>query len=211
MRTVLRSHLLQLGAAFALALGAATAVSAQPQPQAPKQTQVQAAELEQLLSKQAITELLYKYPRALDRLDRELLMSIGHADAKVEFGKTVFPNWTAYTDWMMKAHSTMLGNNHRITNILIEVRGDTAVSESTGTATLLVKQDTGEDYEERWMHSRYLDKWSRRGGKWALDARQTVMDYRVVKPVSAADVKKMYQMGARTGRADPSYALFGIQ
>ena len=168
-----------------------------------------APEIQQLLSKQAITELLYKYPRALDRLDRSLLMSIGHPEAKVEFGKTVFPNWTAYTDWMMKAHADMLGNNHRITNILIEVRGDTAVSESTGTALLLVKQEKGDDYEERYMHSRYLDKWSRRGGKWGLDFRQTVMDYRVVKPVSAADVKGMYVMGARTGAADPSYKLFG--
>ncbi|MES2398816.1 MAG: nuclear transport factor 2 family protein [Pseudomonadota bacterium] len=169
----------------------------------------QAPEIEQLLSKQAITELLYKYPRALDRLDRNLLMSIGHPEAKVEFGKTVFPNWTAYTDWMIKAHTGMLGNNHRITNILIEVRGDTAVSESTGTALLLVKQEKGDDYEERYMHSRYLDTWSRRGGKWGLDYRQTVMDYRVVKPVSAADVKSLYVMGARTGAADPSYKLFG--
>ncbi len=168
-----------------------------------------AAQIAQLLAKQDITELLYKYPRALDRLDRSLLLSIGHPEAKVEFGKTVFPNWTAYTDWMMKAHTEMLGNNHRITNILIEVRGDTAVSESTGTALLLVKQDKGDDYEERYMHSRYLDKWSRRGGKWGLDYRQTVMDYRVVKPVSAADVKGMYVMGARTGAADPSYKLFG--
>ncbi|MGH6637855.1 MAG: nuclear transport factor 2 family protein [Polaromonas sp.] len=199
MRTISRRHLVNAAAAFALATGVAIGGSAQ----------AQTADLDQLLSKQAITELLYKYPRALDRLDRELLMSIGHPEAKVEFGKTVFPNWTAYTDWMMKAHASMLGNNHRITNILIKVSGDTAVSESTGTATLLVKQESNDDYEERWMHSRYLDKWSRRGGKWGLDYRQTLMDYRVVKPVSAADVKRMYVMGPRTGRADPSYTLFG--
>ena len=167
------------------------------------------AEISELLSKQAITELLYQYPRAIDRLDRELLTSIAHQEAKVEFGKTVFPNWLAYTDFMMKAHAEMLGNNHRVTNILIQVQGDTAVSESTGTAMLLVKQEGKDDYEERMMHSRYLDKWSRRGGKWGLDHRQTVMDYRVVKPVSAADVKQMYVMGQRTGTADPSYRLFG--
>jgi len=103
----------------------------------------------------------------------------------------------------------MLGNNHRVTNILIKVYGDTAVSESSGTAMLLVKQEGKDDYEERMMHSRYLDKWSRRGGKWGLDHRQTVMDYRVVKPVSAADVKQMYVMGQRTGTLDPSYRLFG--
>ena len=197
-QTILRRFFFKVLLAGMAIAGAASTARAQPSP-----------EIQQLLSTQAITELLYKYPRALDRLDRSLLMSIGHPEAKVEFGKTVFPNWTAYTDWMIKAHTDMLGNNHRITNILIEVKGDTAVSESTGTALLLVKQEKGDDYEERYMHSRYLDKWSRRGGKWGLDYRQTVMDYRVVKPVSAADVKSMYVMGARTGAADPSYKLFG--
>lgn len=196
----------RLLASSALACAALFATGVQAQSQA----QPQAAQIEELLSKQAITELLYKYPRALDRLDRELLMSIGHPEAKVQFGKTVFPNWTAYTDWMMKAHDAMLGNNHRITNILIEVKGDTAVSESTGTATLLVKKEGRDDmYEERWMHSRYLDKWSRRNGKWGLDSRQTVMDYRRVSDVPAAVVKSGYEIGARTGREDPSYKLFG--
>ncbi|MDM0033762.1 nuclear transport factor 2 family protein [Variovorax sp. J22P271] len=199
-RTISRRNLVSATATLAVATGLTLAGRAN--------AQTPSAELDQLLSKQAITELLYKYPRALDRLDRELLLSLGHPDAKVEFGKTVFPNWLAYTDWMMKAHAAMLGNNHRITNILIEVHGDKAVSESTGTATLLVKQDKGDDYEERWMHSRYLDTWSRRGGKWALDGRQTVMDYRRVKPVPAAEVKAQYEMGARTGLADPSYKLF---
>lgn len=172
--------------------------------------QAQSADIEQLLSKQAITELIYKYPRGLDRLDRDILLSLGHADAKIQFGSTVFPTWAAYVDWLLKAHEPMLGNNHRITNILIEVRGDTAVSESSGTATLLVPQQGRDDqYEERWMHSRYLDRWSRRGGKWALDHRQTVIDYRRISYVSAADVKSRYQIGARSGRDDPSYKLLG--
>ncbi|MCC6193421.1 MAG: nuclear transport factor 2 family protein, partial [Burkholderiales bacterium] len=183
----------------ALGIGAGTAGA-----QNPRQ-----AEIDVLLNKQAITELIYTYPRALDRLDRELMMSIGHPEAKVQFGsKMVFPNWAAHVDWMMKAHQPMLGNNHRITNILIQVNGDKAVSEASGTATLLVKEEGSENYEERWMHSRYLDKWSKRGGKWGLDDRQTVIDYRTVRPVSAADVKSRYQVQPRTGRDDPSYKLF---
>lgn len=201
MQTLSRRHLLHAVVASALTIGIPASAFAQAQP----------AAIQQLLDKQTITELINKYPRALDRLDRELLMSIGHPEATVQFGPTLFPNWTAYTDWMIKAHEPMLGNNHRISNVLIEVTGDTAVSECTGTATLLVKQDKGDDYEERWMHSRYLDKWSRRGGKWALDSRVTLMDYRRVLPVTAADVKARYPMGPRTGRADPSYKLFGLK
>lgn len=167
------------------------------------------AQLDELLSKQAITELINQYPRALDRLDRELLLSLGHADARVQFGKTVFDDWTKYVDWMMKAHGDMLGNNHRMTNILIQVDGDSAVSETSGTATLLVQREgNADEFEDRWMHSRYLDKWSRRAGRWALDSRLTLIDYRRVNIVSAADVKSRYQCGARTGADDPSYRLF---
>lgn len=170
----------------------------------------QAAQLDELLSKQAITELLYKYPRALDRLDRDMLLSIAHPETRMQFGKRMFPSWSAYVDWLIKAHTEMLGNNHRISNILIEVKGDKAVSESTGTATLLVKREGQDDqYEERWMHSRYLDTWSRRNGKWALDSRQTVSDYRRISYVSAEDVKKRYEVAPRLGKTDPSYELFG--
>ncbi len=170
------------------------------------------AQMQELLDKQAITELIYTYPRGLDRLDRDILLSIGHPDAKMKFGNTVFPSWSAYVDWLIKAHNDMVGNNHRITNILIKVDGDKAVSECTGTATLLVpKEGDASLYEERWMHSRYLDTWSRRDGKWALDDRKTVIDYRRISYVPTADVKKNYQIGGRTGRDDASYKLFGGQ
>lgn len=177
-------------------------------PLAPVQAQT-APGLEVLLAKQEITEQILRYPRALDRLDRDLMLSLGHPDAKVSFGTTVFPSWAAYTDWMMKAHQPMLGNNHRMSNVLIEVRGDKAVSETSGTATLLVKHDTLEDtYEERWMHSRYLDTWSRRSGRWAMDSRQTLIDYRRVQLVPGAVVRSSYQVAPRRGSSDPSYPLF---
>lgn len=169
----------------------------------------QAPGIDELLAKQAITELIYRYPRGLDRLDRDILLSVGHPDARVEFGKTPFTTWGAYVDWLLEAHQPMLGNNHRITNILIEVRGDTAVSEASGTATLLVAIKGTDDFEERWMHSRYLDRWARRNGRWGITHRQTVIDYRRVSVVSGADVRSRYQIAPRTGRDDPSYKLFG--
>ncbi len=172
-------------------------------------TTATAAEIETLLAKQAITELIYKYPRGLDRGDRALLISLAHPGAKMSFGGREFPNWEAYVDWLIQAHDEMTGNNHRITNILIEVNGDRAVSESTGTATLLVPKEGNPGlYEERWMHSRYLDSWSRRDGKWALDGRQTVNDYRRVLDVPADLVKARYQVIGHIGRNDSSYRHF---
>lgn len=164
--------------------------------------------LEELLAKQAIMECLYRYPRGLDRLDRDILLSVGHPEATVAFRETPFPNWAAYVDWLIKAHTQMIANNHRITNILIEVHGDTAVSESTGTATLLAQTSNADLVEERWMHSRYLDKWLHRDGRWGITSRVTVNDYRRVTPFPAADLKTRFELGKRQGRDDPSYKLF---
>ena len=165
-------------------------------------------EIRELLHKQSITELIYQYPRALDRHDRDLLMSIGHPDATVQFRDTLYSRWADFVDWLMDAHDPMLANNHRITNILIKLKGDRAVSESSGTATLLVRIDDN-TLEERWMHSRYLDKWSRRNGQWALQHRQTLTDYRRLERFPASEFDTRYStIGERSGRDDLSYAHF---
>lgn len=204
MNTQSRTPRRKLLAALAAAMTFTLAVPLQAQAQ-----KVNPAEIETLLAKQTITELIYKYPRALDRGDREMLMSLAHPGAKMRFGNRDFPNWEAYVDFLITAHDDMTGNNHRISNILIEVKGNRAVSEATGTATLLVpKEGNANLYEERWMHSRYLDSWSRRNGKWALDGRQTVSDYRRVLDVPAELVKSRYQVIGHIGRDDVSYKHF---
>ena len=202
MNTLSRTkrHLMSAALAATLAVGLGAPAHAQ---------QATPAAIEELLSKQSITELINKYPRGLDRGDRALLMSLAHPGAKMRFGNRDFPSWEAYVDWLIKAHDEMAGNNHRMSNIVIEVKGDRAVSETTGTATLLVPKEGNPNlYEERWMHSRYLDTWSRRNGKWALDGRHTISDYRRVLDVPTELVKSRYEVRGHIGRADPSYAHF---
>ena len=196
--------------AFFTGLTSVAALAASTIPEAEASPAVaQSAGVKELLDKHAITECIYKYPRGLDRLDRDILMSIGHPDAKIAFRDTPFQNWAAYVDWFLKAHTDMIANNHRITNILIELHGDTAASESSGTATLLAHTSDPDQVEERWMHSRYLDKWLRRDGVWGIISRTTIIDYRRISLVPAADLKTRYDIGKRDGHNDPSYRLFG--
>lgn len=174
-----------------------------------KHPQASAREIEVLLAKQAITELINKFPRGADRGDRELLLSLAHPDATMRFGNREFPSWEAYVDWLLVAHDDMKSNHHRVSNILIEVNGDRAVSEATGSVTLLVaKEGNPKLYEERRMHSRYLDTWSRRNGRWGLDGRQTVSDFRCVLDVPAELVESRYQSIGHIGKEDASYRHF---
>jgi hypothetical protein len=161
-----------------------------------------------LLAKQTIAELIYTYPRGLDRLDRDLLLSIAHPTATVEFSTMFKGTWSAYVDWLMKAHHAMIFNNHRISNLLIRVSGNRAASEATSTATLIAKRDDGA-IEDRLVYSRYLDRWRRDDGRWSLAHRLTVRDFRRVRVISEAELKD-YQLSnaGEVGRNDPSYALF---
>ncbi|QTH21421.1 nuclear transport factor 2 family protein [Rhizorhabdus wittichii] len=163
-----------------------------------------------LLVQSAIMRLIHTYPRGLDRLDKELLLSIGHADATVDFPGMFSGSWAGFVDWLMAAHTDMLYNRHTIGNVLIEVDGDKAVSETTATAHLVVKRADG-DIENRETHSRYLDSWRLDGGRWWLAGRRTLRDYRsidIITPERFAATTS-YVHAADVGRDDPSYAHFG--
>lgn len=164
--------------------------------------------LEALIAKAAIGELIHSYPRGLDRLDRDLLMSLGYATGTVEFSTMFKGNWAGYVDWLIQAHHSMIFNNHRISNMLIRVNGDRGASETTSTATLLAKRDDGK-FEDRLVYSRYLDQWRCDDGRWSISRRLVVKDFRRVFVISAAELEKYEYTNASTvGRNDPSYQLF---
>jgi hypothetical protein len=162
--------------------------------------------LNALLAKQEIGELIHTYPRGLDRLDRDILLSIAHTSATIEFAPLFKGAWAAYVDWLMHAHHAMIFNNHRISNMLIRVEGQRAASETTSTATLIAKRDDGA-IEDRLVYSRYLDSWRKDDGRWLLAHRLTVRDFRRVTVISQADLAR-YQMNnaSESGKDDPSYA-----
>jgi hypothetical protein len=57
-----------------------------------------------------------------------------------------------------------------------------------------------------FVRGRYLDRWSRRNGVWAIDHRIHVPDHATTFPVPESTPAEA--AGARD-RSDPSYQLFG--
>jgi hypothetical protein len=62
-----------------------------------------------------------------------------------------------------------------VTNILVEVDGDEAHSESYVTVALGFAHHDG-DTIDTVARARYFDTWSRRDGRWAIDHRRLVID-----------------------------------
>jgi hypothetical protein len=173
-----------------------------------------------LEDKQEIADAIHRYCRSLDRMDRELMASVFHPT-----GTTSYPKfegtWMEFVDWVWEMHSAFESHSHQITNLTIGVSEDRsfAVSEAYVTATLWSAEDDSKTAAlanapdgaggsrpqtagtKVGVWARYLDTWSRLGGRWGIDHRQCVVD---IKTESAA----IGLVGAgRRDREDPSYAV----
>ena len=132
--------------------------------------------LEILLSKQEITDALHRYCHGLDRFDRGQAM-IWHADGTADYGADIYQGTgSGFLDWVWPVHETFERTSHQVTNILVTVDGDRATSETYVTVCL---RNAEVDLVNR---GRYSDTWSRRDGRWGVDARTYTDDVAQVVP-----------------------------
>jgi ketosteroid isomerase-like protein len=123
-------------------------------------------QLEILLAKQAITEVLYRYCHAVDRRDAKMAATIWHPDGVAHYEGIFDGTGQEFMDWCLQSMASMDGVSHQLTNVLIEVNGDRATSESYVHAC---ERTAGTDII---VYGRYSDTWSRRAGEWRIDERR---------------------------------------
>jgi hypothetical protein len=157
--------------------------------------------LQQLADRQVITELIYRYCRSVDRLDIPLGHSIWHEDAIADYGEAFYQgDGRGVIDLICAQHLHTLHHSHQVSNIIIDLQGDRASSESYVTASLRVRR--GEQLQHMTVWSRYIDHWSRRMGRWGLDKRIAIRDFDEIRDVVAMSDYRV----TRRDRSDPSYA-----
>lgn len=138
--------------------------------------------LQELLDKQEMTELMYKFARALDRVDGELMKSTYREDAIEEHQDPIFPQLFFYNDNAhnfvepaMEGFKAIKVTQHRISNPLVEIDGDTATAECYVWAYHVHEED-GVD-KEGILGGRHHFKFERRDGVWKIKHRSTVFDW----------------------------------
>jgi hypothetical protein len=157
--------------------------------------------LESLAAQLEINQVLRRYCRSMDRIDAPLGYTVWHEDGIADYGPVFKGTGRGFIDWVCDYHRSLEFTSHQIANALIDVNGTQAVSETYVTVTLLAKENgqgrltTG--------RGRYLDKWSLRGGRWAIDIRSFVLDFAFTE-----DVQAQVGWGTRDS-GDPSYQLLG--
>ncbi|HMJ34513.1 MAG TPA: nuclear transport factor 2 family protein [Baekduia sp.] len=158
----------------------------------------------ELLAKQAITEQLYAYCRGIDRMDRTLTRNLWHADGTADYSPHYRGDPDGLIDFVWASHEAFLGHVHHITNVLIELSTpETAVSEAQ--AIVFLREMTGRT--PHVLSIRYIDRWSCRGGSWAVDSRRLVNDVAIQLEVLPAPGSTS-DSPARRSPEDPSYAVF---
>ena len=156
--------------------------------------------VQELLDKQAIVEVIYRYARSMDRLDRELGYGVFWPDATADYHEQMYQGTGhGFVDMVMDAHLNYVAHSHQFTNILISVDGDTAQSETYGDVTLRRIDDDGTPIDSRNL-GRYVDRWERRDGEWRIIHRQYLHDFDQSGP-SRGD----FVTTGRRDRNDPSY------
>ena len=160
--------------------------------------------LRELLDRQQITEALYTYCRAVDRVDRDLGYSIWNDGAEVDYGEAIFiGSARGVIDHICDSHLLGIAHSHQIANIIIKFDGDRARSEAYVNSAMHMK--SGEQLLRVNTRGRYLDTWSKRNGRWGIDRRVFVADLNEVRAIEAGPIPPTL----RLDRSDPSYAHFG--
>jgi hypothetical protein len=168
--------------------------------------------IDAVISRQQIVDVTMAYCRGVDRGDVDLLAGVFHDDATVVSG-AFNGNGKQFASEICKLiDQTYEQTFHSIANQWIEVAGDGAIGETYVIAVATTREDGASVRTDTLTGGRYIDRFERRSGRWAIAERTFVLDWARTEPSTRDMSGGMYASldlhGCR-GTADPSYAFLG--
>ena len=159
-----------------------------------------------LLDRIALTDLVMRYCRGIDRRDFALVRSLYHDDAIDDHGAMFCGGPDDFVRWLPDMMAQWEATIHSISNSLFAIDGDRAEGEHYAMA---FHRSPAPDARELIIWGRYLDHYERRAGDWKFLKRQLVFDHGTIRPV---DADGLAQLGADApnGTADgqdPSWKM----
>jgi 3-phenylpropionate/cinnamic acid dioxygenase small subunit len=151
-----------------------------------------------------IQDCLYRYARAVDRLDYDGIRACYFDDA--------IDNHAAYTgtaaglvDDIRERHRSIDSAQHFVTNVLVDFAGDdVAHVESYCLAFLRQARSEGSTTQETAVsRCRYVDRFERRAGRWAIADRVVVFDE--TQRVQVEDLLPTGWITSQRDSSDPVY------
>ena len=158
-----------------------------------------AAAIDRLLDRAELEELAALYARAVDRGDRELLLSLYHADAVDHHGNDFHGSPPQFADYVQGATAIFEVTAHYIVNSSYEIEGDKADGELYFVAYHRMRPP---EPNEIVVAGRYLDRYERRGGAWKIAHRSIVWDWASTSQMTAQAMQLLRDRGDGGGQGD---------
>jgi hypothetical protein len=166
-----------------------------------------AKRLQELLDKQDIYEVLCRYCRGVDRMDRELTDSCFWPGAiDIHVGKEKFSTGTVeeFFDSEWEGFKEFTASQHHLCNHLSQVDGDKAVAE-TYQFSLYWKKPGTEPTRNVFNSNRYVDRFEKRDGEWRIIHRQLIRNFSYsILPVNFPTAENGWPSLSQS-REDPGY------
>jgi SnoaL-like domain len=137
-------------------------------------------DVQRFLDEAACTKILMRYGWAVDRLDRLTLASLFWPDAEVNLG-FFRGSGAEVLEFLIINGGSSLRRCHITTNVVIDMDGDTARSDSCAITHAISKDAEGQLVEHHFF-GRYLDVLERRQKEWRIRARHYVLHSYTAQP-----------------------------
>ena len=134
-------------------------------------------DIETIVDEHAIKTVIYQYCRGIDRKDFDLVRSCYHPDAIDDHGAQFTGGVDAFIEYVQREGTRFRQTMHLIANLLIEIDGDVAWSEAYAIAFHRVKPTSKKGERDFNVGFRYVDRFERRDGKWAIAKRTCVFSW----------------------------------
>jgi SnoaL-like domain len=166
--------------------------------------------IQRLADRAQIQDVIYRWCRAIDRLDCDAIRSVFHPDATDSHG--IYNGGVdGLIEWVRERHRTIPFSMHAVSNIQIEFADlDTALVESycfavqrypAEAAHSLAQLAGGVEGQagvamDMMAYGRYVDLFERRDGQWRIQRRTVVFDSTM-----------MYEVSPGAPKLDPSWTI----
>jgi hypothetical protein len=158
-------------------------------------------QLQQLLDREAIREVIQRFARGLDRHDDELVASTYHPDALDHHG-AFLGSPAEFIPWANALHAADWSvHQHHLTTHTIELDGDVAHAETYCIGAFRRRDEAVVDL----AGGRYIDRLERREGGWRIIAREAVIEWACAADAAASRFSFGVSSEGAWDRSDPSY------
>jgi hypothetical protein len=158
-------------------------------------------DLEELIARQDITDVVKRLARGTDRLDRDLIASCYHPDGSDDHN-SFRGSGTEFADWVCEVLPHFVATHHFIADPYIRLDGDVAQVD-----TYCIAHHVRDD-SDMVLALRYVDRFEKREGPWLIAKRVCAFDWTYTIPFDPEE-RFVFESDFTVGRRDRDDITYG--